>query len=95
MRHASTWLDYDFQQGALAGLKLGGGVRYVGESVDGDTTVSSHTLVDAMASYDFANHWRAQVNVSNLTDKEYVASCDFWCYYGESRSVIGSLSYQW
>ncbi|GED21497.1 TonB-dependent siderophore receptor [Halomonas halmophila] len=95
-RHqASTWLDYDFQQGALAGLKLGGGVRYVGESVDGDTTVSSHTLVDAMASYDFANNWRAQVNVNNLTDKEYIASCDFWCYYGESRSVIGSLSYQW
>ncbi|MDN3525863.1 TonB-dependent siderophore receptor [Halomonas sabkhae] len=95
-RHqASTWLDYDFQQGALAGLKLGGGVRYVGESVDGDTTVSSHTLVDAMASYDFANNWRAQVNVNNLTDKEYVASCDFWCYYGESRSVTGTLSYQW
>lgn len=95
-RHqASAWLDYGFRQGALRGLKLGGGVRYVGESVDGDITVPDYTLVDAMASYDFADHWRAQVNVNNLTDKEYVASCDFWCYYGESRSVIGSLSYRW
>ncbi|MDR5857901.1 TonB-dependent siderophore receptor [Halomonas eurihalina] len=95
-RHqASAWLDYGFQQGALRGLKLGGGVRYVGESVDGDITVPDYTLVDAMASYDFADHWRAQVNVNNLIDKEYVASCDFWCYYGESRSVIGSLSYRW
>ncbi len=78
-----------------AGLKLGGGVRYIGESTYNDITVSDVTLVDAMASYDFAENWRAQLNVNNLTDKEYVASCDYWCYYGESRSVIGSLSYQW
>ncbi|MFG6175948.1 TonB-dependent siderophore receptor [Halomonas sp. THAF12] len=94
-RHqASTWLDYAFQEGALQGLKLGGGVRYVGGSVYGDVSVPEYTLVDAMARYDFAGSWRAQVNVNNLTDKEYVASCDYWCYYGESRSVIGSLSYR-
>ncbi|WP_386084161.1 hypothetical protein ACFIOZ_15845 [Vreelandella sp. F11] len=29
------------------------------------------------------------------TDKEYVASCEYWCYYGESRSVIGSVKYSW
>ncbi|MBB3141513.1 TonB-dependent siderophore receptor [Halomonas organivorans] len=94
-RHqASTWLDYAFQEGALQGLKLGGGVRYVGGSVYGDVSVPEYTLVDAMARYDFAGSWRAQVNVNNLTDKEYIASCDYWCYYGESRSVIGSLSYR-
>lgn len=94
-RHqASTWLDYAFQAGALQGLKLGGGVRYVGGSVYGDVSVSDYTLLDAMARYDFAGRWQAQVNVNNLTDKEYVASCDYWCYYGESRSVIGSLSYR-
>ncbi|WP_084004613.1 TonB-dependent siderophore receptor [Terasakiispira papahanaumokuakeensis] len=94
-RHqASAWLDYNFAT-LLPGLALGGGVRYIGESVDGDTTVPDYTLVDAMARYSFAQHWRAQVNVNNLTDKEYVASCDYWCYYGESRSIIGSLTYQW
>ncbi|SHE80285.1 iron complex outermembrane recepter protein [Modicisalibacter ilicicola DSM 19980] len=95
-RHqASAWLDYAFAGNALDGLKIGGGVRYVGESVDGDIEVPDYTVVDAMASYDLTDHWRTQVNVTNLTDKEYVASCDYWCYYGESRSVIGSLSYRW
>jgi iron complex outermembrane receptor protein len=94
-RHmAATWLDYSFP-GALSGLKLGGGARYVGESVDDDIEVPSYTVFDLMARYDFDRNWRAQVNVNNVADREYVASCDYWCYYGESRSVIGSLSYRW
>lgn len=90
---ASAWLDYSFT-GGLHGLKVGGGLRYVGETVDGDTTVDDYTVGDLMASYDFDRHWRAQVNVNNVADEEYVASCDYWCYYGESRSVIGSLTYR-
>lgn len=94
-RHmASAWLGYDFS-GDLQGLMLGGGVRYVGESVDGDLTVPSYTVFDLVAQYDFARHWRVQLNVNNVADEVYVASCDYWCYYGESRSVIGSLSYRW
>ncbi|MEC9482278.1 MAG: TonB-dependent siderophore receptor [Halomonas sp.] len=105
-RHmASVWLDYEFE-GGLDGLALGGGVRYIGESVSdprsdivnygGDSlTVPSYTVFDAMASYAFADGWQAQINVNNVTDEEYVSSCDYWCYYGESRSVIGSLSYRW
>lgn len=76
-------------------MTLGGGVRYVGESVDGDIQVGSFTLADAMIGYEFLDNWQAQLNVNNLTDKEYVASCDYWCYFGESRSVIGSVSYRW
>ncbi|MGP9768165.1 TonB-dependent siderophore receptor [Halomonas sp. AOP13-D3-9] len=99
-RHqASTWLDYAFTGGALNGVTLGGGVRYVGSTVDtsvaDNTEVDSYTLLDAMVGYEFADGWQAQVNVNNLTDKEYVASCEYWCYYGESRSVIGSVKYSW
>lgn len=94
-RHqASSWLDYAFESGTLDGLRLGAGARYVGESVDGDTTVSDYLLFDAMVGYDFTRELSAQINVSNLTDKEYVASCSYWCYYGESRSIIGSLTYR-
>lgn len=94
-RHmASTWLDYTFLD-TVPGLKIGGGARYVGETVDGTTEVPSFTLFDVMAQYDFSRNWRAQLNVNNLTDKEYVASCDYWCYYGEARTVIGSVSYRW
>lgn len=97
---ASAWLSYDFSSGAVEGLILGGGVRYVGETVASpgstiDSDVPSYTLYDAMVSYDIDRHWTAQVNVNNITDEEYVASCDYYCYSGESRSVIGSLSYRW
>ncbi len=99
-RHqASTWLDYAFTGGALNDVTLGGGVRYVGSTIDtsvaDNTAVDSYTLVDAMVGYEFADGWQAQLNVNNLTDKEYVASCEYWCYYGESRSVIGSVRYHW
>lgn len=96
-RHmASTWIDYEFLQ-AAPGLKVGVGARFVGETKDkaNDLQVPSYTVFDLMASYDFARNWRAQVNVSNVADKEYVASCDFWCYYGESRRATASLSYRW
>lgn len=94
-RHlASAWLDYSFD-GPLNGLKFGGGVRYVGETEDGDIEVPDYTVFDLMASYAITPQWRAQLNVNNVADKEYVASCDYWCYYGESRSIIGSLSYRW
>lgn len=95
-RHmASAWLNYDFVGTSLQGLTVGAGVRHAGETVDGSITVPDYTVGDAMVSYDFNRHWTAQVNVNNITDEEYVASCDFWCYAGESRSVIGSISYRW
>lgn len=96
-RHqASLWLDYGFE-GVLQGLDIGAGARYVGESVPtgaSNEEVSSYTVYDAMANYDINADWQAQLNVTNLTDKEYISGCDSWCYYGESRSVIGSLSYR-
>lgn len=99
-RHqAKVWLDYAFDKdelnGVLDGLKLGGGVRYVGESVDGDVKVPDHTVFDAMASYDLTDKWRIKVNATNVFDNKYVASCDYWCYYGAPRSVVGNLSYRW
>jgi len=96
-RHqASLWLDYEFAPSTvLSGLKVGAGTRYVGKSVDDDITVPDYTVFDAMVGYDLTRQWSAQVNVTNIADKEYVASCDYWCYYGESRSVLGNLSYRW
>ncbi|WP_217495392.1 TonB-dependent siderophore receptor [Halofilum ochraceum] len=93
---ASVWLDYAFDN-AAPGLKIGGGVRYNGESEDKfrDVTVPSYTVLDLMARYDFGANWSAQVNVNNATDEEYVASCDYWCYYGAQRRYQASVSYRW
>lgn len=98
-RHAaSAWADYSLG-GMFEGLMLGGGLRYVGNSVDGvegGSELPSYTLVDLMARYQLTRNWQAQLNVQNAADREYVASCDStWCYYGDERTVLGSVSYLW
>ncbi|WP_043366885.1 TonB-dependent siderophore receptor [Cupriavidus sp. WS] len=99
-RHmASLWADYRLSGGPLAGVWLGGGVRYVGGSFDATNTISvpSFTLVDLAASYTIAKHYTLRVNVNNLFNKTYVAACDSAtnCYYGRNRTVVGTLSYRW
>nr|WP_283950053.1 TonB-dependent siderophore receptor [Agrobacterium tumefaciens] len=103
---ASAWVDYTFDSGALDGLGLGGGMRYVGKSPgDGANTfwVPSATLFDAAIRYDFGKKFpdlkglQLSVNATNLFDKEYVAACyaTTFCYYGSGRTVYGTLSYKW
>ncbi|MBL0728211.1 TonB-dependent siderophore receptor [Piscinibacter sp. HJYY11] len=79
------------------GLSLGAGVRYLSDYRDGAApTVPSLALLDAMIAWE-STHWRAALNVSNLTDKVYVASCGNRgdCWYGARRNVVGTVSYRW
>ncbi|WP_249120081.1 TonB-dependent siderophore receptor [Plastoroseomonas hellenica] len=106
-RHmASIWGSYTFQEGSpMAGLALGAGVRYVGATW-GDTAntlrVPDYTLVDLMARYDLGQlsptlqGTSLQVNVTNLFDKDYVASCNTyaWCWYGFRRTVLATLRHR-
>ncbi|WP_281277323.1 TonB-dependent receptor domain-containing protein [Paracoccus methylarcula] len=94
-RHlASIWLDRDFGNG----WRVGGGVRYIGSRfTDTANTIEldSVTLVDLAASYTRGNI-ETSLNVSNLTDETYVASCGFsYCSYGEGRTVSAKVSYKW
>ncbi|NUL37700.1 ferrioxamine B receptor FoxA [Kosakonia sacchari] len=100
---ASAWLSYDVKEGALNGLTVGSGVRYVnGITSDRQNThtLPSYTLVDLAVGYDLSHvglkGLSAQVNVNNLTDKRYVAACNSlsYCYFGAERSIVGSLSYR-
>lgn len=106
-RHmASAWGTYLVHNGPLAGLALGTGVRYIGSSY-GDNkesfSVPHYILYDAMVSYDLgvaSSQWKGavlQINVNNLTDKHYVASCsnNEACFYGVGRSIIATVSYRW
>lgn len=92
----SLWGDYRFGDFGLPGLKVGGGVRYVGPTratwIEGE--VPSFTLIDTRVSYE-TGPWVYALNATNLTDKTYIESCTYACYYGEPRSIIGSVSYQW
>lgn len=97
---ASLWADYTLQDGTLAGLGLGAGLRYIGETFGDDANtfeVPSVTLVDGSLHYDYGDFSFA-INGSNLFDKEYIATCftaEFGCNYGEGRTVVGSVTYRW
>lgn len=100
---ASLWGDYAFNSGALDGLRVGGGVRYVGYSwADAENTmkVPSYTLLDASVGYDLGKVGLkgvdVRVNANNLTNESYVASCASlsFCYMGEERNVNATVSYQ-
>jgi iron complex outermembrane receptor protein len=95
----SGWADYTFKDGPLAGFGFGGGVRYVGSSwADAANTLEVPAVVlgDLALHYEWQN-WRTALNVINLTDKIYVASCAAAssCFYGDRRRITASVSYKW
>lgn len=90
-------LKADYAVASAPGLTLSGGVRFMGSSwADNANTlkVPSVTLLDAGASYEFADGWKANLAITNLTDEVYVASCQnaTGCYYGEERRASLSLA---
>lgn len=96
---ASAWLDINGSAFGIPAWSFGSGVRYIGESKDNpknsDLTVPSATLLDMMASYTISDKWSAQLNINNALDKEYISACDYYCYYGQSRSIVLSTKYRW
>ncbi len=102
----SLWMDYRFDQRPLSGLQIGGGIRYLGKSFgdpSNDFEVPSATLMDLALTYpldalsaDLSGASLA-LNVSNLTNKEYVASCTsrLYCFVGQDRTMTATLSYRW
>lgn len=98
---ASLWLDYDIDHGPLHGVGLSAGARYVGNTWDDAANTrenDSYTLVDAGAHYDFSGDLegvRVGVDAHNLTDERYVVCESGYCYRGEGKSVLGSVSYRW
>ena len=98
----SVWADYSFDAGVLEGLLIGAGVRHQGSNF-GDAAntvrVPSFTIIDAAVHYDW-QRFRFGLNVQNLADEEYAATCfqrsgaDF-CTFGEARTVRATVNYQW
>lgn len=103
---ASTWLDYRLDSTALIGLQFGLGLRYLG-STWGDPAnsfkVPDATLLDLALNYDLSavsprlDGSKLSLNVSNLSNKKYVASCtsQMYCFIGQDRVVTAGLSYKW
>ncbi|OXI15762.1 TonB-dependent siderophore receptor [Burkholderia sp. AU15512] len=96
---ASMWADWTWRTGALAGLGIGGGVRYQSASAgapDNSLTVPSVTLVDLALHYEMPR-WRFALNVANLFDRRYVSGCTSYtvCVFGNERTVLATAKYTW
>lgn len=91
---ASLWVMRDFGNG----IRAGGGIRHVGERFGDEANtldLDSQTLLDLGATYERGNI-KAALNVQNLTDRAYVATCSsFGCFFGQGRTVTAKVSYQW
>lgn len=100
---ASLWANYTFGGGALAGLGLGAGVRYVGESFGDDDNSfrnDDRLFVDAAVSYDFGASnpalagLRLQANGKNIFNERKPICTAGNCYWDEGRSFQASLRYR-
>jgi iron complex outermembrane receptor protein len=105
-RQAAFWLEYAFQNEALAGLSVGGGVRHTSATYGDNANlfrIPGVTLFDAAVRWDLGRQSpalkgvRLALNVANVSDKTYVATClsSTGCYYGERRSVYFTAGYSW
>ncbi|QEY63632.1 TonB-dependent siderophore receptor [Metapseudomonas lalkuanensis] len=103
---ATAWADYTWHSGALDGFGVAAGVRYVGDSY-GNTAntwlghTGSYTVYDASVHYDLGRldsslrGVSVAVDAKNVFNKEYLSTCDgYWCYYGDERTVVGSVNYK-
>jgi iron complex outermembrane receptor protein len=99
-------MDYSFAEGSpLEGVGIGAGVRYVGQRygyASYGTPAVLHTYdLDGVTLFDAALTYKkegvtASLNLRNLADKEYIASCSsFGCTYGDGRTVMGKLTFNW
>lgn len=105
-RHmASLWAHYRMpEDGALAGLGFGAGIRFTGSSYGSDENItrnSSRAFVDASIDYDFGaiskdfEGLKLQVNATNLFNRRDPVCSAGFCYRDQGRTVIGSLKYSW
>jgi len=108
-------LEWAPPRGPVAGLALGGAVRYVrginaGSYADGvryfgdvEYRTPSYTVFDALLRYDLGKlgprleGLSLAVNATNIFDKKYLSSCYLnygWCWYGNRRTVQGTIGYR-
>ncbi|MCP4323170.1 MAG: TonB-dependent receptor [Alteromonadales bacterium] len=90
---------YNFYDGALEGFSDSAGARYVGASyadLSNTLEVPSYTVFDLGLSYMASNGLDFALNASNVTDKQYYASCNtLTCSQGVQRKITGSVTYRW
>jgi iron complex outermembrane receptor protein len=105
-QQASLWGFYTFDSGPLAGLGLGAGVRFIGDSYSEATNsipIPSYTLVDAAVHYELGRLFpelgdtKLSITATNLFDKYHVTYCFglAYCTLGAGRVVLATMTHRW
>ncbi|MFT8551079.1 MAG: TonB-dependent siderophore receptor [Acetobacter okinawensis] len=102
---ASVFANYTVPSSIVQGVSINGGIRYTGSSYAGyveSFKSPDYLLFDIGANYDLGaaspilKGLKAQLAISNLTNKYYLPSCgNSVCYVGQGRRVYGNLTYNW
>ncbi|GAL24804.1 ferrichrome-iron receptor [Vibrio variabilis] len=103
---ANLWANYTMHEGTMRGLRIGGGVRYVGETVKNNAsnvnagTLPSYTLVDLSIGYDLGEvsptlkGATANFIANNLFNQEYYTCWnESYCWYGQQQTVQVNLKF--
>ncbi|MEK1941854.1 MAG: TonB-dependent siderophore receptor [Pseudomonas sp.] len=95
---AALWLDYRLSLLGLERVTVGGGARYNGTTHTvpsiSDRKIPAYTLFDARVTYEVDDNWQVSARAQNLANERYLY-CANSCRYGDERSVVGSVSYNW
>ncbi|MCK3854163.1 TonB-dependent receptor [Pseudomonas sp. W2Jun17] len=90
---------YEFQDGALKGLGLGAGGKYVdqraGQTANTAFSMDAYTVVDLLGYYKVNEQVRLNLNVKNLFNREYEEGAfgNIYAYPGAPRTVQVGISY--
>jgi len=98
---ASLWAFYEPRAGALKGIGIGGGLRYVGPSWGDDQNTfrnSEKLFADLSFTYDLARHgikgMVLQANIKNLFDEDGQTCSAGTCYRYEGRTATLGLRHR-
>jgi outer membrane receptor for ferric coprogen and ferric-rhodotorulic acid len=96
--NVNLWSKYNFNEGALQGFYIGGGLRAVSDFYNGSNTLQfaapGYTTVSLLAGYAIDDHWKLALNIDNVLDKKYyekVSGASRQNFYGAPLSATVSL----
>jgi len=95
----SLFTTYEFQQGVLQGIKVGGGVTALSQRQGNSNNtyqIPGYAIVNLLASYSIKvgkAKVTTQLNIENLLDKTYFAGSNTGSdiFYGAPRTFLGSV----
>ena len=104
-RFGSLWVNWQAPEGiTVSGLGAGIGGRFSngtkGGTVENQFSTAGYGVMDAEVHYDLGHllqslkGGKVQLNVDNLTKRDYVSSCFSYsqgCFYGAERTIVGKL----